>query len=467
MYDRFGTSHFKNDSRGDRRSNALPMRRRDVLFGAAAGIGAVAFGVDPARAVLRFDLNQGNVQPMPIALPDFLAGSPSDGQSARVISQIITANLRRSGLFAPIDPAAFIERITDTDVQPRYPDWRAINAQALVTGRVTRQPDGRTRAEFRLWDVFGATQLAGQQYFSTPDNFRRIAHIISDQIYERLTGEKGYFDSRIVFIDETGPKDRRVKRLAIMDQDGAGVRYLSNGSDLVVTPRFSPSTQEITYMSFSQGEPRVYLFNTETQQREVVGNFPGMTFSPRFTPDGQRVIMSLQQGANSNLFVMDLRSKATTRLTDTAAIDTAPCYSPDGSRICFESDRGGRPQIYMMSAGGGPAQRISFGDERASYSTPVWSPRGDLIAFTRQGQGTFAIGVMGVDGRGERILTEGFHNEGPTFAPNGRVLMFFRDSGGGGNTGPALYTIDITGRNELKVPTPSFASDPAWSPLLA
>lgn len=463
MHDRSRTLNHRNDSRGARESRAALTRRDAVLLGAAAGIGAATFGVDPARAVLRFDLNQGNVQPMPIALPDFLAGGPPDGESSRGISQIITSNLKRSGLFAPIDHAAFIQRITDTEVAPLFPDWRAINAQALVTGRVTRQSDGRIKVEFRLWDVFGGMYLAGQQYVSPPDNFRRIAHIISDQIYERLTGEKGYFDTRIVFIDETGPKDRRIKRLAMMDQDGAGVRYLTNGSDLVLTPRFSPSSQEITYMSFGQGEPRVYLFNTETQQREIVGNFPGMTFSPRFTPDGQRVIMSLQQGGNSNLFVMDLRSKATTRLTDTAAIDTAPCYSPDGSRICFESDRGGRPQIYIMSAGGGPAQRISFGD--GIYSTPVWSPRGDLIAFTRQSQGNFAIGVMGVDGRGERILTEGYHNEGPTFAPNGRVVMFFRDPGG--SAGPSLFTIDITGRNELKIPTPSFASDPAWSPLLA
>lgn len=430
-----------------------------MLLSAAAGMAAI--GGRPANALVHLDLDRGSFQPMPIALPDFLAGSPSDGESARGISQIITANLRRSGLFAPIDQAAFIERIANFEQQPRFPDWRAINAQALVTGRVARQPDGRIEVLFRLWDVLGAAQLAGQRYFSTPDNFRRIAHIVSDQIYERLTGEKGYFDSRIVFIDETGPKERRIKRLAMMDQDGAGVRYLTNGGDLVLTPRFSPSTQDITYMSFGQGEPRVYLFNTETQQREIVGNFPGMSFSPRFTPDGNRVIMSLQQGGNSNLFVMDLRSKATTRLTDTAAIDTAPCYSPDGSRICFESDRGGRPQIYIMSAGGGPAQRISFGD--GSYSTPVWSPRGDLIAFTKQAQGNFAIGIMGVDGKGERILTEGFHNEGPTFAPNGRVLMFFRDAGGGSS----LHTIDITGRNELKVPTPSFASDPAWSPLLA
>jgi TolB protein len=440
-----------------------PVTRRHALRLGAAGLGAVALSGGPAQAVLRLELNEGNIQPVPIALPDFLAGSPADGEAARGISQIITGNLKRSGLFAPIDHAAFIEKITNTDTAPRFPDWRAINAQALVTGRIARQADGRLKAEFRLWDVLGGAQLNGQQYFTTPDNFRRIAHIISDSIYERLTGEKGYFDSRVVFVDETGPKERRVKRLALMDQDGANLRYLTRGDDLVLTPRFSPSTQEITYMSYGQGDPRVYLLNIETAQREIVGNFPGMSFSPRFSPDGQRVIMSLQQGGNSNLFAMDLRSKATTRLTDTPAIDTAPSYSPDGTRICFESDRGGKPQIYVMAAGGGPAQRISFAE--GSYSTPVWSPRGDTIAFTKLTQGNFAIGIMRPDGQGERILTEGYHNEGPTFAPNGRVVMFFRDPGG--SAGPALYTIDLTGRNELRVPTPGFASDPAWSPLLS
>jgi TolB protein len=447
-----------------RRSLSVPaLTRRHVMLGAASIGAAVLSGRRAPAAPLRLELNEGNIQPIPIALPDFLAGSPADGEAARGISQIITGNLKRSGLFAPIDHAAFIEKIANTDVAPRFPDWRAINAQALVTGRIARQADGRLKAEFRLWDVLGGAQLNGQQYFTTPDNFRRIAHIISDSIYERLTGEKGYFDSRVVFVDETGPKERRVKRLALMDQDGANLRYLTRGDDLVLTPRFSPSTQEITYMSYGQGDPRVYLLNTETAQREVVGNFPGMSFSPRFSPDGQRVIMSLQQGGNSNLFAMDLRSKATTRLTDTPAIDTAPSYSPDGSRICFESDRGGKPQIYVMAAGGGPAQRISFAE--GSYSTPVWSPRGDTIAFTKLTQGNFAIGIMRPDGQGERILTEGYHNEGPTFAPNGRVVMFFRDPGG--NAGPALYTIDLTGRNELRVPTPGFASDPAWSPLLS
>jgi TolB protein len=437
-------------------------RRRLLAFGAASA--SVLSGLTPqAWAVLQLDITQGNIQPMPVALPDFVGGGAGDAEPARNVTQVITNNLRRSGLFAPIDPAAYIERIGNIDAVPRFPDWRAINAQALVTGRLTRQSDGRLKVEFRLWDVLAGQQMTGQQYFTTPDNWRRIAHIISDAVYERLTGDKGYFDSRIVFVDETGPKDRRVKRLAIMDQDGAGLRYLTRGEDLVLTPRFSPSTQEITYMSYGQGDPRVYLLNIETNQREIVGNFPGMTFSPRFSPDGQRVIMSLQQGGNSNLFVMDLRSKATTRLTDTPAIDTAPSYSPDGTRICFESDRGGKQQIYLMAASGGGAQRISFNE--GSYSTPVWSPRGDFIAFTKQYQGKFAVGIMKTDGSGERILTEGFHNEGPTFSPNGRVVMFFRDPGG--NSGPALYTIDITGRNEQRVATPSFASDPAWSPLLS
>src|SRR6202049_4102356 len=437
------------------------LTRRRLLAG-VAGIAAAGL-MPPAGAVLRLEVTEGNVQPVPIAIPDFLGGSPADSELARSISQVITADLRRSGLFAPVDPAAYIEKIVNADAVPRFADWRVINAQALVTGRLTRQADGRLKSEFRLWDVFSGQQLIGQQYFTTPDNWRRVAHIISDAIYERLTGEKGYFDTRIVFIDETGPKERRIKRLAIRDQDGANVRYLTRGDELVLTPRFSPSTQEITYMAYGQGDPRVYLLNIETGQREIVGNFPGMSFSPRFSPDGQSVIMSLQEGSNANIFVMDLRSKSTTRLPNTPAIDTAPSYSPDGQQICFESDRGGHPQIYIMSSGGGAAQRASFGD--GSYSTPVWSPRGDYIAFTKLGHGTFGIGVMKPDGQGERLLTEGYHNEGPTWAPNGRVLMFFRDPGG--NAGPALFTVDVTGRNEQRIPTPSYASDPAWSPLLA
>jgi TolB protein len=441
-------------------SKELLVTRRRFMVGSGA-----AFAVLGSRSAFaqRVRVDPNEFQPIPIAISNFVPGGPSDGDVGAGVSQVISNNLKRSGFFAPIDPAAFVERITDSDKQPQFQNWKTLNAQALVVGRTTRQNDGRLKAEFRLWDVTSGQQLAGQSYVTAPEFWRRIAHIISDQIYERMTGEKGYFDSRVVFVDETGPSERRVKRLALMDQDGANVRYLTRGSDLVLTPRFSPSTQEITYMEFGQGDPKVYLFNIETGQRETVGNFPGMSFSPRFSPDGQHIIMSLQQGGNSNLFVMDLRSKSMTRLTDSPAIDTSPSYAPDGSRLCFESDRGGKPQIYVMAAQGGPAQRISFGE--GSYSTPVWSPRGDYIAFTKQGGGQFAIGIMKSDGSGERILTSGFHNEGPTFVPNGRVVMFFRDPGG--NSGPSLYTVDISGRNEQRVPTPGFASDPAWSPLLS
>ncbi|KQY34109.1 MULTISPECIES: Tol-Pal system beta propeller repeat protein TolB [Rhizobium/Agrobacterium group] len=417
----------------------------------------VTLVVAPAHARVEININKGNVEPLPIAVTDFL-----QGELGQKISDVVAADLKRSGLFAPIAKTAFIEKITNPDAAPRFEDWKVINAQALVTGRVTQEGDGRLKAEFRLWDSFAGQQMAGQQFFTQPENWRRVAHIIADAIYEQITGEKGYFDTRIVYVAESGPKTARKRQLAIMDQDGANARGITNSNDIVLTPRFSPNKQEITYMSFEGNEPRVYLLQLETGQREVVGNFPGMTFAPRFSPDGQRVIMSLQQDGNANIYTMDLRSRTTTRLTSTAAIDTSPSYSPDGSQIVFESDRGGRQQLYVMSAGGGGQNRISFGD--GSYSTPVWSPRGDLIAFTKQSGGKFSIGVMKPDGSGERILTTGFHNEGPTWAPNGRVLMFFRQNAGAG--GPQLYSIDLTGYNEQLVQTKGFASDPAWSPLL-
>jgi TolB protein len=415
------------------------------------------------RAALQVDITGGQVEPMPIALPQFLAASGEVAQIGADVTQVIASNLESSGLFRPLPPQSYIEQITDFSREPRFGDWRTIQAQALVTGQVTLQPDGRLKAEFRLWDVFAQQQITGLQFVATQKSWRRIAHKISDAIYMALSGEGGYFDSRVVFVDESGPKDQRVKRLAIMDQDGQNIRTLTNGEDLVVTPRFSPTTQEITYMSFAGETPRVYLYNIETRQREIVGVFPNMTFAPRFSPDGERVIMSLQSGANSNIFVLDLRSRTTRQLTKSLAIDTGPSYSPDGGQVVFESDRGGSQQIYVMNADGSGQQRISRGQGR--YSTPVWSPRGDYIAFTKLVSGNFAIGVMRPDGSGERILTEGFHNEGPTWAPNGRVLMFFRDTPGE-NGGPKLYTVDLTGRNERLVSTPGFASDPAWSPLL-
>jgi TolB protein len=414
-----------------------------------------------ALAQTEIDITGGRVDPLPIAIAPFLAGGGSE-EAGSTISGVITNNLGRSGYFAPLDPATFIEQISRFEQMPSFASWRQIQAKALVTGQAFME-GGKMRVEFRLWDVNTQQQLAAQQFTTSPKNARRIGHMISDIIYKAMTGIDGYFDTRVVFVAEEGPKDRRVKRLTIMDQDGFNMRSLTDGRDLVLTPRFSPSTNEITYMSFGNAEPRVYLMNIDTKQREIVGEFPNMSFAPRFSPDGQRVIMSLQDGGNSNIYELDLRSRSVRQLTNVPAINTAPSYSPDGSRVAFESDQGGTQQIYVMNADGSGQARISFGNGR--YSTPVWSPDGQYIAFTKQGGGKFAIGVMKPDGSGERILTEGFHNEGPTWAPNSRVIMFFRETGGQ-TGGPQLWSVDITGYNEQRLPIEGFGSDPAWSPKL-
>ncbi|WP_404386031.1 Tol-Pal system beta propeller repeat protein TolB [Caenispirillum salinarum] len=435
-----------------------------AVVAVVATVAAVALQPAPAAAEVRIDITRGKVEPLPIAVVPFNADSPQAAQLARDISGVIAADLERSGLFAPIDQAAFIQRDVPMNAPPRFMDWRSIAAQALVHGAVQPQPDGRVRIAYRLWDIFAENQMAGQAYTTQADNWRRIAHIIADDIYERITGEQGYFDTRIVYVAESGPAVDRTKRLAIMDQDGANHRYLTDGSSLVLTPRFSPTSQEITFMSYSNGVPRVFLYNIDTGRQELLGEFPGMTFAPRFSPDGNKVILSMARDGNSEIYEMDLRTRRITRLTNHPAIDTSPSYSPDGQQITFNSDRGGAQQIYVMDADGGNVRRISFGDGR--YATPVWSPRGDLIAFTKMKSGQFYIGVMRPDGSGERMLATDYLVEGPTWAPNGRVIMFFRQSRGGPNAAPKLVTVDLTGQNERLVVTPQDASDPAWSPLL-
>ena len=402
----------------------------------------------------------GKIDPLPIAITPFLGG----GEIAGMMNEVITNNLGRSGYFQPLDPASFIEQISDFNQEPRFADWRGTGAKALVTGQVL-SAGGKLQVEFKLFDVASQQQIAAQQFSTSPKNARRIAHLVSDVIYKSITGFDGYFDTRIVYVDESGSKSQRVKRLVVMDQDGFNPRAITDGRDIVITPRFSPTSQEITYMSIAKGTPRVYLMNIETKQKEIVGDFENMSFAPRYAPDGQHVIMSLldPDGRNSNISILDLRSREVRQLTNTPSINTSPSFSPDGSQITFESDRGGTQQVYVMNADGSGQNRISFGNGR--YSTPVWSPDGKWIAFTKQEGGKFAIGVMRPDGSGERILTEGFHNEGPTWAPNSRVVMFFRDSQGGGG-GPKLYSVDITGYNEQPVPTPNFGSDPSWSPRL-
>jgi len=414
------------------------------------------------------DVNRARTDPIPVAVPEFASAGGATGQLARDIAQVITNNLANCGLFRPVSPSAFIQAgpVGDT---PNFQNWRAIGAQALVTGKVESAGGGQVRVEFRLWDVLPAQQIQGTAYTTGVGNWRRIAHIISDVIYERLLGEKGYFDTRIVYIAATGPRNRRTKRLAIMDQDAENNRYLTDGSWLALTPRFHPTRELITFMSYANNRPRVYTFDLGSGRQQVLGDFDGMTFAPRFAPDGGRIVMSVSRGGGSDIVTVDLGNRRSTRLTQSGAIDTSPCYSPDGNQIVFNSDRGGNQQLYVMDANGGGAKRISFGTGR--YATPVWSPRGDLIAFTKLGGGTFSIGVMRPDGSGERILTESFAVEGPTFAPNGRVIMFWRETPARDSRGTGfssrLVSIDITGFNERPVVTPTDASDPAWSPLAA
>lgn len=438
---------------------ALPLLALSLLFSAA---GAQA---QEPRGPLRIEITEGVIEPLPIAIAPFIAENPAAQRFAADITRVIAADLTGTGLFREIPQSAFISQVTSFASPVAYADWKAINAQGLVTGAVSVGSDGRLTVKFRLFDIFADRPLGeGLQFGGTTGGWRRMAHKVADAVYSRITGEGGYFDSRVVFVAESGPKNARRKRLAIMDYDGANVQNLTDSSSIVLAPRFSPTGDRILYTSYESGFPRIYLLDIATGQRRVLDEQPGtMTFAPRFTPDGRRVIFSLARGGNTDIYALDLGSGQNTRLTSSPSIETAPSVSPDGRQIVFESDRSGTQQLYVMPAGGGEARRISFGQGR--YGTPVWSPRGDLIAFTKQNKGRFHIGVMRIDGSEERLLTASFLDEGPTWSPNGRVIMFTRETAGASGA-PALYSVDISGRNLRRVPTDGPASDPSWSPLL-
>ena len=415
----------------------------------------------PAQAQLKIDINRGHSSPLPIAITNPTSASAEAERMGRDIAKVVASDLQASGLFRPINPQAFIQVISSGTAVPRFADWRQINAQALVTASIEPKGGDNFRLAFRLWDSYGEKQLAGKEFNTFRSNWRRVAHLMADEIYKRLTGENGYFDSRIVYVAESGPATRRIKKLAIMDQDSANHKFLTDGRNLVLTPRFSPDSQDILYMSYATRSPRVHLRDLQTGREESLGKFNGMSFAPRYANDGSRMLMSIARNGTTNLYEMNLRSRKMRKLTDTRAIDTSPSYAPDGRRIVFESDRGGSQQLYVMNADGSKVRRISYGDGR--YASPVWSPRGDWIAFTKMRGGRFYIGVMRPDGSGERVVDEAFLVEGPTWSPNGRVLIYTRQDRRGG---PRLYSIDITGANKKRVKTPLDASDPAWSPLL-
>lgn len=419
-----------------------------------------------ARAELQIDVAGAMRDPMPIAFPEMIHEGFWVGQYASKIRKVVIADLERSGLFKIIPEGSYIQDFTSMEEAPNFTDWKAINALSLVQSSIVEVNPNTLRIEFRLWDVFAENQLKGQSFTTTKDNWRRVAHVIADAIYERLTGEKGYFDTRIVYVAETGPATKRIKRLAIMDQDGENHKFLTSGSAMALTPRFAPNLQKVTYMSFAGSTPRVYILDIETGKQELIGHFPGMTFAPRFSPDSNKVLLSYASNGKTDIYEMDLKRKSSRQLTKNSGINTSGSYSPDGEKIVFNSDRGGNQQLYVMNEDGSDVQRISFGAGR--YATPVWSPRGDYIAFTKMAGGQFYIGVMYPDGSGERLLASGYLVEGPTWSPNGRVVMYFRQDRGTSraNAPIKLYSIDLTGYNERLIVTPAEASDPAWSPLL-
>lgn len=428
----------------------------------------LSLGFAPAaQAALELDLTQGQVRPINLAVSPFYGADDGLTELGRNIAQVIRANLVRSGLFAAIDQSAYIQTSEALLQGPRFGDWRQIGAEALVHGTVEEGPGGLIRVKVRLWDVGSDEFQFGNAYDILPENWRRVGHVFSDQVYTRVTGEAGFFDTKIVYIAESGPPTNRIFRLAIMDQDGENHSFLTDGRAIVTSPRFSPTSQEITYLSYFNNKPRVYIFNLDTGQQEVLGDFPNMTFAPRFSPDGRRIVMSQAQGGNSDIYVMDLATRRAQRVTTNPAIDTSASFSPDGRFIAFNSDRGGSPQIYVMNAQGGDVSRISFG--RGHYGSPVWSPRGDQIAFVRIGGGQFSLGVMRPDGTRERTLDSAFVIDTPTWSPNGRYVMYYTrgrtDSAGRGGDS-RIYVIDVTGRNKREIITPVNASDPAWSPLL-
>ncbi len=434
-----------------------------IIYYAALALG---FLISPVRAELKIDVNGAMREPMPIAFPQ-ISGSGEAASYGERIREVVIADLERSGLFRIIPEDSYIQTFTSIDELPRFSDWKALNAAALVQSAISEIKTGSLRVEFRLWDVYSEEQMKGQSFTTTTDNWRRVAHVIADAIYERLTGEKGYFDTRIVYISESGPATRRIKRLAIMDQDGENHKFLTNGASMALTPRFSPNLQKITYLSYAGSTPKVYMLDIETGEQKLVGEFKGMTFAPVFSPDSSKLLLSYAKGRTTDIYELDLKTNKTKQLTSGTSINTSPSYSPDGKQIVFNSDRGGNQQLYIMDADGSNVRRISYGSG-GRYATPVWSPRGDYIAFTKMAGGQFYIGVMYPDGSGERLITSGYLVEAPVWAPNGRVLMYFRqDKGSARNNAPVkLYTIDLTGFNERMIVTPADASDPAWSPLL-
>ncbi len=417
--------------------------------------------ISASFAELRIDVTEGTFQPIPLAITSFdSGGDPYLAQAAKDITDVIKSDLTNCGLFKIVDPNAYIQTSYDVMSNPRFADWKVLNAEGLVGGIVKRN-GSNLQADFRLFDVFTEKQLAGLSKTSEAANWRRVGHQIADAIYEAMTGDKGYFDTRVVYVAESGSELQRKYRLAIMDYDGENHQFITSGSTRVLTPRFSPDRLKIAYVDFGQNDktPTLHVHDLQSGHSESLASVEGQRMSPRFSPQGDHLILSTAKNGAASLYKMPLTTKKLEKLTsNTSTIDVSPCYSPDGSQVTFISDRGGAPQIYVGDSTGNNATRVSY--SQGWYDNPIWSPRGDLIAFTRQSKGTFYIGVIRPDGSGERMLDAGYLLEGPTWSPNGREIMYTCQASSHNKVG--ICSVDITGNHKRVINTPGEGSYPTW-----
>ena len=427
----------------------------------------VAF-VIPARAELKVDIIAGAVDPISIAIQKFETGKGVSSSDATMIRDVVENDLRRTGLFRIVSHDAFPEYVKMGEM-PDFKSWTAIHAQVLVQASLTLDEEKRYKLEFYVWDVNGTEQIEAQSLVASKKSARRLAHIMADAIYERLTGEVGYFDTQIVFIAESGPVGDRVKRMAIMDQDGYGFRYLSDAKTFVMSPHFSPNMQTVVFLSYRDDDPMIWTLDLDTGAQRKLGQFGGMNFSPRFSPDGTRVALSLVKNGLTHIYEYNLEDKTLRQLTFGNSLDTSPSYSPDGKKMAFNSDRTGRQQIHVLDLETGKEERITFGNGR--YATPAWSPDGQFIAFTKIADDTFYIGVMSPNGRNEKILAGGWYMEAPSWAPNSRRVVYYETE----KLGPAeterqshIRSIDIMGQNlyDIEIPDGISGVEPTWSPRL-